>query len=148
MKKIKRGFYYLKKYSGLPIKEQLYFWEAFVFLALSAGMIRIAKFSTLMTIFNRTGQDAHDVLLVQRLKASIRRASILARWRPNCYPQALTAKWMLTRRQQPCDIYLGTGKDVAGAFKAHAWTTSGAVFVTGEHGVEDYTVVAKFPLET
>lgn len=147
MKKIKRGLYYLKKYCGLPIKEQLYFWEAFVFLALGTSMIHMAKFSTLMSIFNRVGHDAHDVLLVHRLKAAIRRAGILARWRPTCYPQALTAKWMLTRRQQPCDIYLGTGKNAAGGFKAHAWTKSGAVFVTGEYGVQDYTVVAKFPLE-
>lgn len=118
---------------------------AFGGLLIATGMVRLARFSWLMHWFSDPGRLKPDVLVMDQVKQAIRRARILARWQPNCYPQALTAKWLMSNFHQPCEVYLGTLKDEHG-FKAHAWTKCGDRFITGEPGAHLYTVVAKFPL--
>lgn len=69
---------------------------------------------------------------VRRVGAMIRR---LARFTPttsNCYPQALTAWWLLARRGIPMTYYYGAKFTEAGdGLEAHVWLRSGNLVVTG-----------------
>jgi len=63
-------------------------------------------------------------------------------WRADCYPQALTARTMLTMSRIPHSVSFGLRRD-NGRLCAHAWVRAGDVLVTG--ATEDaYTEVARF----
>jgi hypothetical protein len=52
--------------------------------------------------------------------------------RSNCYPQALTARWLLHRRGIPSTLYYGATLEPGGAaMVAHVWVRSGPLVVTG-----------------
>lgn len=59
----------------------------------------------------------------------------LARFTPtnsNCYPQALTAWWLLARRGIPSTYYYGARFQADGdGLDAHVWLRSGTLIVTG-----------------
>jgi len=50
----------------------------------------------------------------------------------NCYPQALTAWWLLHRKHIPTTFYYGAAFDEDGtALQAHVWVRCGPLVVTG-----------------
>lgn len=50
----------------------------------------------------------------------------------NCYPQALTARWLLHRLEIPSTVYYGAAFDPAGArLDAHVWVRCGPLIVSG-----------------
>jgi hypothetical protein len=50
----------------------------------------------------------------------------------NCYPQALTAWWLLHRRRIPTTFYYGAAFDESGSeLVAHVWLRCGDLMVTG-----------------
>jgi len=50
----------------------------------------------------------------------------------NCYPQALTAWWLLHRKQIPTTFYYGAAFEEDGtALQAHVWVRCGPLVVTG-----------------
>jgi len=50
----------------------------------------------------------------------------------NCYPQALTAWWLLHRKRIPTTFYYGAAFDEDGtALEAHVWLRCGPLVVTG-----------------
>jgi len=63
-------------------------------------------------------------------------------WRADCYPQALTARLMLTMARIPHTVRFGVRRD-GDELRAHAWVLAGDVMVTGGDG-GDYTAVAAF----
>ena len=65
-------------------------------------------------------------------------------WRSMCFARALAAMRMLERRGIACTLYLGTGRDEAGALAAHAWLRSGDLYVTGAEEMKRFTMVGKF----
>lgn len=64
-------------------------------------------------------------------------------WESKCLVRALTARKLLMKKNIPCTLYLGVGKDEDGKMIAHAWLRAGKIFVTGGNG-ENYAMVAKF----
>lgn len=63
--------------------------------------------------------------------------------RTACLHQAITAKYMLSKRGIPNTLYLGTRKK-SGELAAHAWVISGNIGVTGTQGHEPFTVISTF----
>jgi hypothetical protein len=63
-------------------------------------------------------------------------------WRADCYPQALTARTMLTMSRIPHTVSFGVRRD-EDRLRAHAWVRAGDVVVTGATE-DDYTEVAAF----
>lgn len=57
-----------------------------------------------------------------------------------CLPQALAARWMLSRRGVATDLYLGTMKSVQDNREFHAWLKVGDLMVTGACKEEDYAI--------
>lgn len=50
-------------------------------------------------------------------------------WKPRCLPQAVATRWMLRRRDIPCETHLGViGTD---PFETHAWVTAAGRVVQG-----------------
>lgn len=64
-------------------------------------------------------------------------------WDSKCLVRAIAGLKMLQRRGFESTLYLGTAKD-NGRFIAHAWLRSGTFYITGEEGMEQFTVVGKF----
>jgi hypothetical protein len=63
-------------------------------------------------------------------------------WKPLCFPQAITAKWMLKRRGIQSTLYLGT--DPKSNYDAHAWVRAGGVIVTGGPHQGRFAIVSSF----
>jgi len=86
----------------------------------------------------------------RRVGLAIARVSPHTPWTSNCFPQALAAKFWLSRRGIPTTLYLGVLLNEAGAEKAlppmqaHAWLRCGSLIVTGGPGHERFTITARF----
>ncbi|MCL1073821.1 lasso peptide biosynthesis B2 protein [Shewanella dokdonensis] len=64
-------------------------------------------------------------------------------WESNCFPQAITARFLLGLYGIPGALYFGLCRD-AGQIKAHAWVCSGSVRVTGGYSFNQFTVVGAY----
>jgi len=63
----------------------------------------------------------------------------------NCYPQGLTARYLLRRRRIPSTIYYGAAFDSAGSdLVTHVWVRVGSFMVTGAPVHRRFAVVSKF----
>lgn len=65
-------------------------------------------------------------------------------WESACLAQAIAGKFMLKQRRLTSRLYLGTRKDEAGQFTAHAWLQSGNEILLGGRGHETFTVLSVF----
>ncbi len=80
----------------------------------------------------KEGVPAHQLRYVRRVNWSIHRVSPLTPTNSNCYPQALTAWWLLRRKHIPTTFYYGAAFDEGrSALEAHVWLRCGDLIVTG-----------------
>jgi Transglutaminase-like superfamily len=94
-----------------------------------------ARLGTAMEETPTDGLAADQVRYARRVGRAISRAAPRTPTNSNCYPQALTAWWLLHRRQIPTTFYYGAAFDEDGtALQAHAWLRCGPVIVTGGGG--------------
>ena len=70
----------------------------------------------------------------KKIRWAIRLMSSYTPWESNCFPQALTAKYLLARRGITSTLYLGANFQAPGEMAAHAWLRCGPLFVTGGAG--------------
>lgn len=78
------------------------------------------------------GISAHRLRYARRVGWAISRAAPLTPTNSNCYPQALTAWWLLHRKEIPTTFYYGAAFDEDGtALQAHVWIRCGPLVVTG-----------------
>ncbi|MCC5947039.1 MAG: lasso peptide biosynthesis B2 protein [Nitriliruptoraceae bacterium] len=112
-----------------------------VYLLLILSRFVITLFP-LRRITTRLGRETHETVRDDLSEAEERYAyrvgamiARLARFTPtnsNCYPQALTAWWLLSRRGIPTTYYYGARFRPDGdGLDAHVWVRSGNVIVTG-----------------
>ncbi|MDP4186715.1 MAG: lasso peptide biosynthesis B2 protein [Bacteroidota bacterium] len=87
---------------------------------------------------------AENTELPQLISRAIRRCNKYAPWKTACYVQAFTAKIILRHHHLPSTLYFGLRKDRNGQLQAHAWLRCGTIMVTGNHEIENYTVVQFF----
>lgn len=69
-------------------------------------------------------------------------------WESQCLVKSIAGQKMLKWRQIDSTLYLGAAKDQDGNFIAHSWLRSGPFYVSGSKGMEQFTVVAKFAMES
>jgi hypothetical protein len=75
---------------------------------------------------------ADQLRYARRIGLAIRRAAPRTPTNSNCYPQALTAWWLLHRKGIPTTFYYGAAFDEDGtALQAHVWLRCGPLIVTG-----------------
>ena len=80
---------------------------------------------------------------IKTVASSIKSMAKYVPWQSKCFVQAIAAKNMLEKRGIETTLYLGVIKE-GSDMKAHAWTRTGAYFVTGGKGSQGYTVVKTF----
>lgn len=78
------------------------------------------------------------------INQAIERASRYAFWRAKCLEQAVTAKWMLSRRGQMTYLYFGVRKEQCESLTAHAWVVCDGEIVTGGNVASEFTVLSCF----
>ena len=74
----------------------------------------------------------------------VRSAARHTPWESKCLVQAMAAKLFLSCYRIPYVLYFGVAKGQGGELKAHAWVSSGPVFVTGGGSFQGFGVVSVF----
>lgn len=88
--------------------------------------------------------NAAEIPLIKSVSWAI---SIMSRhtiWESKCLAQAITAKYMLRRRNIKSTLYLGVAKNEKQEMLAHAWLRSGEKIVTGARTKENFVVLSSF----
>ncbi|MBN2682328.1 MAG: lasso peptide biosynthesis B2 protein [Bacteroidales bacterium] len=86
---------------------------------------------------------SEDFEYIFSVKRGIARAVKVTPFKTKCLQQAIAGKIILNKNSIPCTIYFGLSKK-ENKLKAHAWLKAGEVFVTGQKGHKDFTVVSTF----
>lgn len=80
-----------------------------------------------------------------RISREVQRVAPKTHWESKCLVQALTAQYLLHRKNIKSTLYLGVGKEEgSNKMVAHAWLRVGPYYVTGGDGSKTYATVAKF----
>jgi hypothetical protein len=122
--------------------------EALTVCTVASILVRTVRFSRLAQRLGRhmqetpASQPGATGQPVRRVRWAVRVAARLLPWKPLCFPQAITAQWMLRRRGIPSTLYFGTRPGAA--YEAHAWVRVGGVIVTGGDDPTHFTVVSTF----
>lgn len=86
-----------------------------------------------------------QVAYVRRVRWAILAASPLTPWKSNCFPQALTAKILLRRRNIRSTLYLGAAfKTDAEGLQGHAWLRCVPYYITGGDCESQFGAIASF----
>jgi len=91
-----------------------------------------------------TGAGRTAVSEVAEISRAIARAARHVPFRAVCLQQAFAALLMLRRRGLAATVHLGLTREDAGNLKAHAWSYSGKMPVTGDAQARDFVPVATF----
>jgi hypothetical protein len=113
--------------------------RVYVLLVVTRGIIRTnslrritARLGTPMEETPREGLSDDQLRYARRVGWAVNRVAPLTPTDSNCYPQALTAFWLLHRRHIPTTFYYGAAFDEDGtSLEAHVWLRSGRLVVTG-----------------
>ena len=135
-----------------PLFVQAWFIPVWVLLGISKVLIFTIPFQRLAPrLGQRTGVAPWVPLLSdqQTVRARLigRVVQMTARytfWNANCFPQAITARWLLGLYGVPYVFFFGLSRDAGDGMKAHAWVVAGPVRVTGGYSFHQYTVVGCF----
>jgi hypothetical protein len=147
----------LKSFRDAPAKwrrrsrvERLLLLEAFALLGVARLTVLILPFKWLAFSLGRHMHEsgmqicAPDLQHARMVGQAIHSAANNTPWESVCLPRAVAAQWMLRRRHIAGTLYLGVAKDDDQKLIAHAWLRCGDVIVTGETGMERFTVVSAF----
>jgi hypothetical protein len=123
--------------------------EAAFWLGLARLAILILPFRRIAPLLGRNPAQSPAATaapreLLARISWAVNTASRHLPWECLCLVQALAAKAMLKRRKVASTLYLGLAKDPDTQLKAHAWLRCGDRILTGEQGVNNFTIIAAF----
>jgi len=130
--------------------ERCLFFQAYCLLGVARLAINTLAFKRLAGWLGEhrteTSEEISESQLAvsRRVSWAVQSASRFTLWRSNCFPQAITAQYLLRRRGVPTTMYLGCLIEDAGEMEAHAWLRSGCRIVTGRQGHQRFGVVATF----
>ena len=139
-----------RTFAALPFRERLAFFEAAALLAYARLLVRfvpLARWRKEISVSRRPGgadearmggQRRDDAKLVRR---TIKRVGRNVPVEFVCLPQALTARWMLTRRNVPTELFLGTRFSAEENREFHAWLKAGDFMVTGDCVESEYAIL-------
>lgn len=97
----------------------------------------------------KDGIPDEQLRFARRVSQAIDRAAPLTPTNSNCYPQALTAWWLLHRKRIPTTFYYGAAFDTDGtALEAHVWLRCGPLIVTGGGQSRRYAPLTWFADQT
>jgi hypothetical protein len=123
-----------------PLRDQWLFIQAYLCLGLARLIIAYVPFPRLARHLGQQLKEspidvptAH-LLEARRVAWAVQRASCFTPWKSNCFPQAITAKYLLHRQGIASTLYLGAAFKMRSELTAHAWLRCGPLYVTGGAG--------------
>jgi hypothetical protein len=134
----------------LPSRDKFLFFETGFILFISRLLVFLFPFKTLAKLLGKHMEESpQHISYDQREKSrkvgrSIKKISLYAPFRSMCFEQAMTCKFMLNRRGISSTIYFGVAKDQNQKLRAHAWTRSANLILTGAKGRHLFNVVSTF----
>ena len=113
--------------------------RVYVLLVVMRGVISTASLKWITrhlgTPMNETPRDGipeDQLRYARKVGSAIIKAAPRTPTSSNCYPQALTAWWLLHRKSIPTTLYYGAAFDDDGtSLEAHVWLRCGPLVVTG-----------------
>ena len=124
--------------------------EAFILTGIARAFILMIPFKKLKKYIGEYKKESpfeienEEYIIISRVKWAVNLISRYTPWKSKCFVQALTVQRMLKKRNIVCTIYFGIYKEKDKKVKAHAWTRSGHVFITGGLEKNLFTEVARF----
>ncbi len=142
----------LKSYWRLPLELRRASREAFLYLTFSKILIKSIpirfslKYLGVKNIDLSRSDVSCDPSVLFLIRQSIYLVSKNLPWRSKCLDQAMTAQWMLSRRNLPTTLYLGMRKsdNAKKSYDAHAWVCCGNMPVIGVQPQVGYVVVGRY----
>lgn len=140
----------LTNFIKLPIRDKLLLFETCFILLTARLLVLLFPFRILAKLLGKhmtesPAQISSDQLEKSRkIGRSIRKVSHYVPFRSMCFEQAITCKFMLNRKRISSTIYFGVVKNQNQKLKAHAWTRSGNLILTGAKGRHLFNVVSTF----
>lgn len=143
-----------RSFQRQPLFVQLWFLPVWILLGISKALIFTVPFQRLAPWLGQATGIAPWLPLLS--EAQTQRARLIGEavrltarytpWDANCFPQAITARWLLGLYGLPYVFFFGLARapDDAVGMKAHAWVAAGRVRVTGGYSFDRYTVVGCF----
>jgi hypothetical protein len=113
--------------------------RAYLLLVLTRAVINLLPLRRITAFLGEPMQETTaDELSRDQLAYARRVGRLIEKLAPstptnsNCYPQALTARWLLHRRGIPSTLYYGAAfEEGQPALEAHVWVRCGPLIVTG-----------------
>ncbi|WDE98830.1 lasso peptide biosynthesis B2 protein [Lentisphaera profundi] len=135
----------------LPMKIKLLALEVFLELCLACMQLKSQEFKTLAGKFGEKESESSKASReispeIKMTKRLIFRIAELLPWKCVCFPQAIAGHRILNKKNLSSTLYLGLLKE-KGEMKAHAWLRHHQYIVTGDNGIEQYTVINSFTHE-
>ncbi|MFZ1742292.1 MAG: lasso peptide biosynthesis B2 protein [Pontixanthobacter sp.] len=139
----------LRTLGSVPLAENVAFAEAAIGLAfarLLVDFVPLSRWRKQISVSSKQigvrSQLAKEQRFSSRLVArTIKRVGRNVPVEFACLPQALAARWMLSRRGVPTELFIGTRKAAEENREFHAWLMVGDIMVTGDCNPEDYAVL-------
>ena len=140
-----------RKFIALSWMEQLILFEALFYLGLARLALLTVPFKYIAPHLGQQ-MEQKDIQKSSLSPSGIARqiawaVDVMSRrtpWESACLAQAIAGKFMLKRRSLTSWLYLGTKKDDADKFIAHAWLQSGNEILLGGAGSESFTALSVF----
>lgn len=146
----------LRKIARLPIADVLAIPLAWFLIGTSAALIRLVPFARLARLLGwplgavsyMPMIDENQLRRARFVRRTIWRAVMIAPFRADCLPQAMTAAVFCRLLRIPAATHFGVqlAKPNNATMSAHAWTVAGPIPICGGHAFRDYDVVACFLL--
>ncbi len=140
----------LLKFYKLTRQKKVLLMEAFVLLAIFQIILSTLEFkriaARLGAQMQETSKDRNEkeMPLINAVGWAVNRMSKHTFWESKCLVQAMTAKYMLRRRNIKCRLYLGLARDEKQAMIAHAWLRTGDKIITGAKVKENFVTLSTF----
>ena len=136
----------INKFFSLSCQNKIFFIEAYFYLLttyFSHILLKKQKiiFSLVDTKNSNKLLDIKQQEIAYSIGKMIQYASSCTLWESTCLLQSLVAKKMLQKRGISGVFYVGVKKENM-QIKAHAWTESNAVVITGGRGYEYFTILS------
>ena len=125
--------------------------EACFWLGLSRAALLMIPFKRIAPHLGRQISNAGEIknissppAWINKIGWAVETTSRRTPWESACLAQAMTAKFMLSRRGLSSMLYLGMKKDADGKLSAHAWLKVGDAILVGGAGHENFTILSAF----
>ncbi|MFT5668595.1 MAG: hypothetical protein ACI9DK_002800 [Vicingaceae bacterium] len=140
----------IQNFSKIPFKKKLFALTLFIYLFISRCLILILPFRKLAPHLGDIQKESSkkiapdNLQYAKELSKMIKKVSFYTPFRSLCFEQALTAKFLLNKKNIEATTYFGLNYESKSNLKAHAWTRTGNFYVTGNKGKEKFKVISTF----